>query len=261
MFASFGRLFLLGLLLVAVADSQTIPRSSIPAATPNQTSQLQDLSRNLNQAQELIRTGKPLDALALLDAIQRALSGIVIENLTFQEEVLWENATDHIDFAQDASNPETRKRDASIARDRWENYITWYGQLSDAQRAKLPPDHVRINAATRYLGNAIILMEDQQVLFNEYKNIPQVEYLGTDAFDLWKNALYQCPDGRPFTDRTSRARLTKICIEECTGEWLAYAGTLSEWAGKYRLRTSARESYVREANQIQSEAKKCQNPE
>src|SRR5208337_4885146 len=120
---------------------------------------------------------------------------------------------------------------------RWDDYIKWFDRLSDAQKAKLPADRVRINVATRYLGNAIILMEEQQVLFDEYKNISRVEYLGTDAIELWKNTLYQCPDWRPVADRTSRARRAKICTEDCTGEWLAYAGTLSEWAGKYTLRT------------------------
>ena len=260
MLTSFVRRFLLILFLLAVANGQTTPTSDVPSATPNQTSQLQELVRNLNHAQELIRAGKLPDALTLLDETQRAASGIVIENLALQEEVLWETATTHLDFAQDLTNPEQRKRYASIARERWDDYIKWFDRLSDAQRAKLPADSVRINVATRYLGNAIILMEEQQVLFDEYKNIPRVEYLGTDAIELWKNTLYQCPDWRPVADRTSRARRAKICSDDCTGEWLAYAGTLSEWAGKYRLRTFVQASYVREANQIQEVAKSCPNP-
>jgi len=252
---------LLVLLWQVAAYGQVTQTSGAPSQTLNQQSRIQSLVDSLNRAQELIKTGKVPDALALLDETREKALVVETENLTLKEEVLWQTATANLDFSQLLTNPEQFKRYASDARDRWLDYINWFDGLSDKDRAKLPPSHIRINMATRFLGNASVRMGDRRRLLDDYKNIPRVEYLGLEAIELWKDTLYQCPDWLPVTDRTARLRREKVCAEDCQAEWVAYAATLSEWATKYKLRKAARDSYFLEAKQIQEAAERCGSKE
>jgi hypothetical protein len=260
MCASLGRLFLLVLFSLASANSQTTPTSNVPSLTPNQKSQLDILIDNLKQAQELIKAGKIPDALTLLDETKDDALKAKTDNLALEEDILWQTAMAYLDFSTVLTNAEQYKHYARLARDQWKEYINWFDQLSDEDRAKLPNGHVRINAATRHLGNAIIRMEDRGQLLDDYNNISRVEDLGTEAIELWKNTLYECPDWRPVADRTPGIRREKICSADCKDEWLTYADTLTEWADKANLRKAAQAFYIREANQIKEVAKACQNP-
>jgi hypothetical protein len=260
MLASLGRLFLLVLFSLAVANSQITPTSDAPSPASDQKSQQQTLVDSLKQAQEFIKAGKIPDALTLLDETKDTALSIETENLALKEDILWQTAMAHLDFSAVLTNAAQYKHYAALAREQWIEYINWFDDLSDADRAKLPANHVRINAATRHWGNAIIRMEERRRVFEDYSNISRVEDLGTEAIELWKNTLYECPDWRPVADRTPRIRQERICTKDCKDEWLAYADTLTEWADKVNLRQRVQAKYIREANQIREAANTCQNP-
>ncbi|MBZ5613407.1 MAG: hypothetical protein LAO23_05310 [Acidobacteriia bacterium] len=79
-----------------------------------------------------------------------------IENLALNEDILRQTAMAHLDFSTVLTNPEQYKYYARLAREQWKEYINWFDQLSDEDRAKLPAGHVRINAATRHLVNSMV---------------------------------------------------------------------------------------------------------
>jgi len=239
------------------AHGYAAPIVSPPPQTRDQESKTQSLLADLGKAQQLIKDGKIPDALELLEAATKAAAEIELKNLALREDILWQAAMAHLEFAQQLTNADQRKHFASSASDLWLTYIHWFHTLSDAEKSKLPPSNSRINAATRHLGNAIVLAGDLPRLFDEYMRIPRAEYLGTDAIDLWKSSLYRCPDWGPADQRTAAHRRAKICNEECKDHWLAYAATLREWAEKYNLRKAAKDSYIREAEQIQKDAERC----
>src|ERR1019366_7556701 len=109
----------------------------------------------------------------------------------------------------------------------------------------------RTQAVTAFLGNADLRMEDPRKLFEDYSNVPDVTFLGTDAIELWKNTLYTCPNWQPVSpDERGDLRRRKICSDSCTEDWRVYASTLDEWAKSFYLRSTVKESKLREATQI-----------
>jgi hypothetical protein len=258
--ASLGRLILLALLSLSSANSQMTPTSNPRSLAPNQKSQLEILIDNLKQAQELIKAGKIPDALTLLDETKHSAIEYEIANLALKEDILWQTAEAHSDFSTVLTNAEQYKHYAGLARGQWKDYIDWFDGLSDGERAKLPAGHVRINAATRHWGNATIRMDEHWLLFDDYNGISRIEDLGTEAIELWKNTLYECPEWHPVPDRTPSVRREKICSKDCKDQWLAYADTIKMWADKANLRKPAQAVYMREAAQINEEANACKNP-
>lgn len=248
------RLLILLLALTMRGQAQSVP-SSVPESPDEQSTQ--SLLSSLAKAQHLISVGRIPDALEVLKNLATAASALQRDNLRLKEEVLWQSAMAHLDFAQQLINQDQRNHYAARARDHWLQYIQWFDTLSDGEKANLPSGNMRINQAVRFLGNSLVVMRDQRRLLHEYMNIPRPQYLGVDAIELWKDILYSCPDWSESRPRTASLRRAKICSQECKEDWIAYGAALKDWAKEYNLRNVARERYLREAEQIQQESARC----
>lgn len=217
----------------------------------------QDLPSLLGEAQRLISRGQTLRALELIEEAKASAATIEGQALGLQEEVHWQDAMMNLEFADQLTEYQAYTSYAAKARRKWKEYLDWYHRLTSEEREKLPVSNRRVNMATAHLGNACSRMHDLSGLFEEYRNLAAIEYLGFDAIALWKNMLYQCPSWTPEAGREASVRRTKICNERCTEQWLVYAGSLEEWVDTVPLRSAVRESYLREAKQIREEAEGC----
>ena len=209
---------------------------------------------------EHIRNDNITEALQILENAQIDNAVLGRTNLKVQEEYLWQAAITPSDFAAQLTYRLQYQAYAKRSMERWKNYIDWYHRLSSEQKNQLRPGHIRINKATAHLGNAIVRMEQYELLFDEYANIPDITYVGPDAIKLWKHWLYACSDWIPMpsSERSSEARKRIICTEQCRDYWLDYADTLEEWAGVYSLRTAVRNRRLREVSQIREVSKTCE---
>lgn len=213
------------------------------------------IADTLVQAREKIEEGQPTEGLALLDQALAAATGIEGQNLSLRERLLFEAASANLEFAGALKNREQYRVYAGKARRQFLDYTKWFAGLSSADK-KLVAN--RTQTVTAFLGNADLRMEDQRKLFEDYSNIPDVTFLGTDAIELWKNTLYTCPDWQPVSpDERGDLRRRKICSDSCTEDWRVYASTLEDWAKSFPLRTTVKESKLREAGQIKEIAEHC----
>ncbi len=215
------------------------------------------LAELLAEAQTFLREGKIQPALDLLEKAMEAGAELETAHLTLQEDLRWQVAMASLDYAQELSNEKQYKAYASRARELWKEYIDWYHGLPAAQRMQLSPNHNRIHRATAFLGNASVRMDRLEQVLTDYADIQDVGYLGSNAMELWKSTLYRCPDWARVAEQTAAARRTKVCTERCQDHWIAYAGTLAEWAPKFSLREGVRQRYLREADQIRNIAAQC----
>ncbi|MFQ5631192.1 MAG: hypothetical protein ACE5I1_20665, partial [bacterium] len=148
------------------------------------------LSEVLLQLRNHIEQGKMTEALELLDKGQVAAALLENENLNLHEEFLWEASMANLDFANELRNREQYVEYARRAKERWKDYINWFHQLSQEDKGRLSSSHDRINKATTHLGNSILRMHAPRDIFTEYAEIPDVGYLSTVSFTIWKQWLY-----------------------------------------------------------------------
>lgn len=231
-------------------------------ATDSNSQQKRSLSTILHEAEQLKKQGKTTEALKKLEEFD--IVSLEKENLILQEKFLWARAMYNLDFADELCNRNQYIAYAKIARGYWQNYINWYHQLSKQNKDMLDSlGHKRIKMATAHLGNSIIRMEEPRRLFKEYCDIPDVQYLGFNAIDLWEHWLYACPDMQPIKllECTDELLQTKVCNNKCTNDWLYYAETLAEWAQVEYLREEVRGRKLEEAYRIKEIAENCQNRE
>jgi hypothetical protein len=174
-----------------------------------------------------------------------------------QESLLFEVAVAHLEYIDKIKNPAQAKQCASKSAILWKKYIEWYHALGPEQLLTLLSGHNRINKAVAHLGNALIRKGDIDSLFDEYSNIAALDilYFGTDAILIWKNGLYGCPDGNVNKQHTSITRRESIS-NGCEEQWNSYALTLKDWVDVAPLQLSAKNSYLREIEQIEEEIKK-----
>jgi hypothetical protein len=215
------------------------------------------LTELLVEAQRHLQAGRIPEAIELLEQAKQATSHMEQEQLYLQEEFYWQRATAALDYAQRLTNEDQIRAMGSRARDLWQEYIAWYGGLTPGQHEDLPPNHDRIQKATRFLGNAGWRMRDLSQVLTDYETTQDVLYLGIDAITLWKNTVYRCPDWAPEGARTASLRRQKVCTDSCTDRWVAYAESLDEWARTFGMRQAARNRYLREASQVIDIAGAC----
>ena len=191
-----------------------------------------DLSEILLEAQRLIEEQRVTEALEVLDEGRDLAASLEQENLVTMELYLWQAAITHLDFASQLTNQEQYREYADRSRQRWEAYIDWYGKLTDQQKKSLPAKNVRIMKATVHLANSLIRMETPREIFTAFYEVPDVRYLSSESFKLWKSWLYACPDMEPVpsAQRDAALRRQKICTEACAEDWRGYAEVLADWA-------------------------------
>lgn len=224
-----------------------------------ESGQARNLPGLLGEAQRLISNGQTLQALEIIEKAKSAAALVEGQTLALQEEVHWQDAMMTHEFADQLEDYHAYTSYAGKARRKWREYIQWYHRLNADEREKLPKLNRRIAMATAHLGNACSRMHDIWGMFDEYRNIEAVDYLGVNTISLWKRFLYQCPDWSAPSERTVDVRRTKICNDRCTEQWLVYADSLEEWVDTQDLRRTVKNSYLREIEQIRGEAEECRD--
>lgn len=218
----------------------------------------QQVAELLARAQSLLREGRTEAALDLLERASEATQEWAGLQLSLKEELLWQKAMANLDFVDEFSNEDQKRKIAARAQRQWREYLEWYGNLTPDELKNLPPKNNRIHKATAFLGMAGLRAGAWQAVLKDYKKIADVMYLGPDAIDNWKTALYMCPDGVEVANRTDDVRRRKVCEQSCTEHWLVYKATLAEWADVFKLRPAIREQSQREARQVEGLAAACQ---
>lgn len=210
------------------------------------------LSKTLSKIRTELKNGNITNALDLFDEVSENQELLKKEEIKIQEVFLWERAMTNLDFANKLKNTTQYVSYAEKAYEYWNNYISWFNDLTTEQRSTIPKENQRIKMAVAHMGNSIIRMHKPEILFEEYVKVPDPTYFGTNAFDLWKSWLYALPIYKPISsaERTTTLRNRLICNENCKDKWRDYADMLQEWAEKERLTTTAKRSYLREATQI-----------
>jgi len=170
-----------------------------------------------------------------------------------QESLLWEVSMAHLEYLDRINeNPSEARVCAEKAYQSWKRYIDWYSKLNDAAISSLPAGNRRIKMAASHLGNSIIRSNQLTLVLNEYEEI-SIDYLGVDAINVWKNALYGCLGNNPSTPHTSYIKRKNLQNEECREHWERYAKTLLEWTHLERLTPKEREKKISDGNQILQE--------
>ncbi len=218
----------------------------------------QDPETLLASARAALQAGKMEAALEFLNRAIEALDQDKTVQVTLQEQLRWERAVTNLNFSNLLSVRNQYEQYARRAHDQWKEYIEWYDALSPADRKNIPRQ--RILAATAHLASATFRgsLNHRQVL-NDYKGMANITDFGAEAMDYWKQALYECPDWLPISDRdkTLDLKRRKVCLEPCRDDWTVYAATLAEWAPKVTLSAATRDAYLRDANQIRSLQNGC----
>jgi len=218
------------------------------------------LSLILTEARMHIDQGRLSEAVFVFEEGLNIVNIIEEGNILVQEEFLWEGSHAYFNYASNFSNVKQQMVYAERSFDWWKEYKKWYHMLSEEERKRLGNSHNRIKAASRHLGNSIVLWGNNWQLYNEYGDIEDINYLGVDAINLWKQLLYTCPSMETIQpeQRTLDIMRRSICNKSCTEFWLVYADSLKEWANVEYLRQAVRIRKLEEASRIIKIAQNCQ---